>query len=314
MKKILVIGSLNMDISVQLDRVPNAGETLTGNRLLTSPGGKGANQAYAIGKLGGDVAMLGAVGQDAYGDELCQSLASVGVDVSGIRHVKGGNTGTAVIMVESNGENRIVILPGTNACVNSGYIDENIDMLKRCDILLMQLEIPLDTVVYAAKKAKELGKTVIVDPAPATADVPEELWSYVDYIKPNESELNTILTGKTDGLSLNEALAQVQSLGVRYVWVTLSGKGVFVRDKNGHEELVPAIRVEAVDTTAAGDSFLAAATLSLAKGLSDAEAVTYGNRVAAVAVTRHGAQQSVPTPEEVEAFLGLPVMDSLVLE
>ena len=306
MKKILVIGSLNMDISVQLDRVPNAGETLTGNRLLTSPGGKGANQAYAIGKLGGDVAMLGAVGQDAYGDELCQSLASV--------DVKGGNTGTAVIMVESNGENRIVILPGTNACVNSGYIDENIDMLKRCDILLMQLEIPLDTVVYAAKKAKELGKTVIVDPAPATADVPEELWSYVDYIKPNESELNMILTGKTDGLSLNEALAQVQSLGVRNVWVTLGGKGVFVRDKNGHEELVPAIRVEAVDTTAAGDSFLAAATLSLAKGLSDAEAVTYGNRVAAVAVTRHGAQQSVPTPEEVEAFLGLPVMDSLVLE
>ncbi|MBQ8815076.1 MAG: ribokinase [Lachnospiraceae bacterium] len=302
MKKILVIGSLNMDISVQLDRVPNAGETLKGNSLLTSPGGKGANQAYAIGKLGGDVAMLGAVGKDAYGDELCDSLTSVGVDVSRIRHVEGVCTGTAVIMVEARGENRIVILAGTNDCVDIPYIDENMDMIEQCDILLMQLEVPLETVVYAAKKAKELGKTVIVDPAPATADVPKALWAYVDYIKPNETELNMILTGRIDGLTVEEALPQVQSLGVKNVWVTLGGKGVFVRRENGEEELIPAIRVKAVDTTAAGDSFLAAATLSLARGLSDAEAVAYGNRVAAVAVTRPGAQQSVPTPEEVEAF------------
>ena len=302
MKKILVIGSLNMDISVQLDRVPKAGETLTGNRLLASPGGKGANQAYAIGKLGGEVAMMGAVGQDAYGDELCGSLCSVGVDVSRIRRVKGENTGVAVIMVESNGENRIVILPGTNGMVDCGYIDENMDMLEQCDILVMQLEIPLETVVYAAKKAKELGKTVIVDPAPATANVPRELWSYVDYIKPNETELNMILTGKTDGLSLEEALSQVQSIGVKNVWVTLGSKGVFVRSEDGHEELIPSIRVKAVDTTAAGDTFLAAAALSLVKGMSPAEAVSFGNRAAAMAVTRPGAQQSVPTLQELEAF------------
>ena len=300
MKKILVIGSLNMDITLRMDRAPEAGETLTAETLLTTPGGKGANQAYAAGKLGGDVAMLGAVGKDAYGDALCRNLASVGVDVSRIKHIEDVSTGTAVIFVEGSGQNRIAIVAGANGLVDRAYMDENMDKIQECDIVILQLEIPLDTVVYAAKRAKELGKTVIVDPAPAVPDIPRELWAYVDYIKPNETELNIILTGKADGLPLFEALKQVQQLGVKNVWVTMGGHGVFFKDENGREETIPSVRVKAVDTTAAGDTFLAAAAVSLSKGKPASEAIAYGNRAAAVAVTRPGAQQSVPTEEEVE--------------
>ncbi len=302
MKKILVIGSLNMDITLRMERAPEAGETLTADSMVASPGGKGANQAYAAGKLGGDVAMLGAVGQDAYGEELIANLASVGVDVSGIQKIADVPTGTAVIYVEHTGENRIVLVTGANGMVDRAYIDAHMDKIAACDIVILQLEIPLDTVVYAAKKAKDLGKTVIVDPAPAVPDIPKELWAYVDYIKPNETELNIILTGKADGLPLDEALTQVQQLGVKNVWVTMGGHGVFFRDENGREETIPSVRVKAVDTTAAGDTFLAAAAVSLSKGKTPAEAIAYGNRAAALAVTRPGAQQSVPTEEEVEGF------------
>ncbi len=302
MKKILVIGSLNMDITLRMERAPEAGETLTADSMVASPGGKGANQAYAAGKLGGDVAMLGAVGQDAYGEELIANLASVGVDVSGIQKIADVPTGTAVIYVEHTGENRIVLVTGANGMVDRAYIDAHMDKIAACDIVILQLEIPLDTVVYAAKKAKDLGKTVIVDPAPAVPDIPKELWAYVDYIKPNETELNIILTGKADGLPLDEALTQVQQLGVKNIWVTMGGHGVFFRDENGREKTIPSVRVKAVDTTAAGDTFLAAAAVSLSKGKTPAEAIAYGNRAAALAVTRPGAQQSVPTEEEVEGF------------
>lgn len=304
MKKILVIGSLNMDITLRMERAPEAGETLTADSMVASPGGKGANQAYAAGKLGGDVAMLGAVGQDAYGEELIANLASVGVDVSGIQKIADVPTGTAVIYVEQTGENRIVLVTGANGRVDRAYVDAHMDKIAACDIVILQLEIPLDIVVYAAKKAKGLGKTVIVDPAPAVPDIPKELWGYVDYIKPNETELNIILTGKADGLPLDEALTQVQQLGVKNVWVTMGGHGVFFRDENGREETIPSVRVKAVDTTAAGDTFLAAAAVSLSKGKTPAEAIAYGNRAAALAVTRPGAQQSVPTEEEVEGFIG----------
>lgn len=304
MKKILVIGSLNMDITLRMERAPEAGETLTADSMVASPGGKGANQAYAAGKLGGDVAMLGAVGQDAYGEELIANLASVGVDVSGIQKIADVPTGTAVIYVEQTGENRIVLVTGANGRVDRAYIDAHMDKIAACDIVILQLEIPLDIVVYAAKKAKGLGKTVIVDPAPAVPDIPKELWGYVDYIKPNETELNIILTGKADGLPLDEALTQVQQLGVKNVWVTMGGHGVFFRDENGREETIPSVRVKAVDTTAAGDTFLAAAAVSLSKEKTPAEAIAYGNRAAALAVTRPGAQQSVPTEEEVEGFIG----------
>ena len=299
MKKILVIGSLNMDITLRMERAPEAGETLTADSLITSPGGKGANQAYAAGKLGGDVTMLGAVGQDVYGEELCSNLASVGVDISGIRKIAGVPTGTAVIFVEHTGENRIVLVSGANSMVDRTYIDEHIDKIRDCEIVMLQLEIPLDTVIYAAKRAKEMGKTVILDPAPAIPNISAELLSCVDYIKPNETELNMILTGKTDSLQFDEALEQVQKLGIKNVWVTLGSQGVFLKESGRDGELIPSVRVTAVDTTAAGDTFIAAAAVSLAKGKSSREAVSYGNRAAAITVTRPGAQKSMPNADEV---------------
>lgn len=299
MKKILVVGSLNMDITLRLNRVPDAGETITAKSVTTSPGGKGANQAYAAGKLGGDVAMLGAVGKDAHGDELCRNLASVGVDVSGIRHIEGVSTGTAIIFVEENGENRIALASGTNALVDINYIDEQIDKITACDIVILQLEIPIETVLYVARTAKRLGKTVIIDPAPATSNIPKELWTYADYIKPNLTELNMILTGKTSGLLLEDAIKELRHLGVKQTWITLGSEGVLMVDETGEEHRIPAIPVKAVDTTAAGDSFLAAAAVCLSQGKQPQEAIAYGNRVAAIAVTREGAQQSVPTKEEV---------------
>lgn len=302
MKKILVIGSLNMDITMRMERVPETGETLAADSMVTSPGGKGANQAYAVGKLGGDVSMLGAVGQDTYGKELLDNLASVGVDVSCIQQIANVPTGMAVIYVEHTGANRIVLMAGANSMVDRSYIDAHMDKIVESDIVILQFEIPLDTVVYAAEMAKKFGKTVILDPAPALSGIPKKLWTYVDYIKPNETELNIILTGKTDGLPLNEALIQVQKLGVKNVWVTMGSRGVFFRDENGREETIPSIKVKAVDTTAAGDTFLAAAAVSLSQGKSTNAAISYGNRAAAVAVTREGAQQSVPTEEEIEQF------------
>lgn len=299
MKKILVIGSLNMDITLRMERAPEAGETLTADSLITSPGGKGANQAYAAGKLGGDVTMLGAVGQDVYGEELCSNLASVGVDISGIRKIAGVPTGTAVIFVEHTGENRIVLVSGANSMVDRTYIDEHIDKIRDCEIVMLQLEIPLDTVIYAAKRAKEMGKTVILDPAPAIPNISAELLSCVDYIKPNETELNMILTGKTDSLQFDESLEQVQKLGIKNVWVTLGSQGVFLKESGRDGELIPSVRVTAVDTTAAGDTFIAAAAVSLAKGKSSREAVSYGNRAAAITVTRPGAQKSMPNADEV---------------
>lgn len=302
MKKILVIGSLNMDISLRMERAPQAGETLTADSVHISPGGKGANQAYAAGKLGGRVAMLGAVGQDAYGQMLCDNLASVGVDVSRILRAEGESTGTAVIFVEKSGENRIAIVAGANRLPDRAYIDRNMDMIRACDILLMQMEIPPDTVLYAAQKAKALGKTVILDPAPATPELPRELWAQADILKPNETELNILLTGKVDGLSPEEALKRAGELGAGRLWVSQGAAGVVIAGGPGGGERVPAVPVKAVDTTAAGDVFLAAAAVALSKGLSEREAVAYGSRAAAVAVTRPGAQQSVPTPEEVEAL------------
>ena len=299
MKKILVIGSLNMDITLRMERAPEAGETLTADSLITSPGGKGANQAYAAGKLGGDVMMLGAVGQDAYGEELCHNLASVGVDISGIRKIAGVSTGTAVIFVEHTGENRIVLVSGANSMVDRAYIDEHMDKIRDCEIVMLQLEIPLDTVIYAAKRAKEMGKTVILDPAPAIPNISAELLSCVDYIKPNETELNMILTGKTDSLQFDEALEQVQKLGVKNVWVTLGSQGVFLKESGRDGELIPSVRVTAVDTTAAGDTFTGYFLAGLCRGLPIRQVLTISAKAAAIDVSRKGAVPSIPSWGEV---------------
>lgn len=302
MKKIMVIGSLNMDSVVETPYMPKAGETISGKSVELIPGGKGANQAYAAGKLGGNVGMIGAVGADAFGTVLKENLEKVGVDTAGVEVMEGETTGQAFITVDSKGENSIIIIAGTNGLVTKEMVDKQRKLIEESDIVIMQLEIPIETVVYAKELARSLGKQIIVDPAPAVADLPEHFWEGIDYIKPNETELS-ILTGK-DIHTRQDAIEGARTLigkGVGAVLVTLGGDGcLYVTGTK--DRLFPAAKVKAVDTTAAGDSFTAGFALALSEGKTYEEAICFGQKVSAIAVTRKGAQTSVPTRKEVESI------------
>ena len=285
MKKILVIGSLNMDFVADVSHIPTVGETILAENFELVPGGKGANQSYAIGKMHGNVAMLGMVGQDTYGERLCENLESVGVDVSRIRKLSGVSTGIAVIGVIPEGDNSILVIPGANAHVDKSYIMENMDLLEASDIIVVQLEIPLETVMYAVKEARKRGKTVILDPAPAVSDLPDELFACVDVIKPNETELAILL----------------QQKGVKNIVVTLGGEGSYLLKEDHTEKRLYADKtVHVVDTTAAGDSYVAGLAVALSRGDSLDEAVELASRVSNIVVTRKGAQPSIPSFEELE--------------
>lgn len=299
MKKITVVGSLNMDIVIETPHMPKGGETVSGRNVTLVPGGKGANQAYALGKLGGNVTMIGAVGQDTAGDALLENLKKVKVNVSGIRRMEQGVTGQAYITVDDQGENSIILIAGTNGLVTKELIDNNIDILRESDIVIMQLEIPLDVVEYTKELAIKEGKTIIVDPAPAVTDIPNHFWKGIDYIKPNETEL-AILTGlkmETRDEIVQGARMMIEK-GVKNVIVTLGGDGCLFVTKET-EEFFPSHKVKAIDTTAAGDSFTAAFALALSQGKEYKEAIELGQKVSSIVVTKKGAQTSIPTMEEV---------------
>ena len=299
MKSILVIGSLNMDFVVNVDKMPVAGETRLGRNVELIPGGKGANQACAIGKLGGKADMLGAVGKDSYADMQLNSLRNAGVSVSSIIKRENANTGIALITVNHAGENSIIVVPGANHTLTARDIDQHIELIRQHDIIILQMEIPLETVLYAAKCAKEAGKTVILDPAPAPEDFPSELYQYIDIMKPNETELS-ILTHSTDAThDLEKATNKLKEFGIQCVLVSLGANGVFINDSDGKLYHIPGVPVRAVDSTAAGDTFTAAVAVCLAKGNTIVEAARYANIAAALAVTKKGAQSSIPTYEEV---------------
>ena len=304
MKKILVIGSMNMDFVTDVPHMPAVGETILAQGLEFVPGGKGANQAFAMGRLGGDVAMLGAVGADTYGERLCENLARAGVDVSQVRRCQEAATSIAVIGVTPQGDNSIIVLPGANRTVDRAYLEEHRGLLEDCDILAMQLEIPLDTVLYAAKEAKALGKTVVLDPAPAVPDLPEELYPCLDLIKPNETELS-ILTGRPFSLeTLGDSARLLRQRGARNVLVTLGAEGSYLLEEDGRETRIPGDKtVQAVDTTAAGDSYLAGVCVALSQGKDLPQAAALASAVASLVVTRRGAQTSIPDREEAQALL-----------
>lgn len=300
MKKILVVGSLNMDCVVETPVMPKAGETISGRSVILVPGGKGANQAYAVGKLGGNVSMIGAVGNDSFGHALKENLENVNVDTTGIKVLDGETTGQAFITVDDQGENSIIIIAGTNGKVSKELIQKNRNLIEESDIVIMQLEIPLEVVEYVKDLAKEMEKLVIVDPAPAVAGVPDSFWKGIDYIKPNETELE-ILIGRKMGTreELKEGAREMLAKGVKGVIVTLGGEGcLFVTREE--EMFFEANKVKAVDTTAAGDSFTAGFALALSEGRGCKEAIRFGQKVSAIAVTRKGAQTSIPSREEVE--------------
>ena len=299
-KGILVIGSLNMDLSIDLAKMPVTGETILGRGIAYKAGGKGANQACAAGKLGGRVRMLGCVGQDEFGQKLVKSLSESGVETDYIKESRDLPTGTAVIYVDDNGDNSIVVIPGANMACDIEYLKEQDEQFHWCDYVVLQMEIPYEAVWYSVKRAKELGKMVILNPAPAPDEIPEEILSLVDYLTPNETEI-IALNGKSKD-DIREGAEKLLSRGVSNVIATLGDRGALLVNRYG-ETFYPARKVVSVDTTAAGDCFNGAMVAALAEGQSEAEAILFANIASSIAVTRKGAQESLPIREEVAGIM-----------
>lgn len=300
MKKIVVIGSLNMDFSINVDRSPEIGETVFGNCYSLVPGGKGANQAYAIGKLGGNVSMLGAVGNDSNGKKLIKNLSTVNVDTSHIEIIENVDTGCAFVNVEKSGDNRIVVIPGANNCVTKEIIDKNIEVIQESDAIIMQLEIPIETVKYVIDIANDLHKLIIIDPAPAKYNILDGLYDKIDFIKPNETELKTLTGINTSNTRrVIKASNLLVKMGVKNILVTLGESGAYLINEGSVKKYdVP--KIDVVDTTAAGDTFLGTFTMEYLESEDLDKAISKANKVASIVCTRKGAQSSIPTKEEVD--------------
>ena len=289
-KKILVIGSLNMDMVIPVKELPQKGETILGGSPAHIPGGKGANQACAAGKLGGAVTMLGKVGQDGMGRALKENLAAAGVEVTHVEETPDAPTGMAVIYVGETGSNSIVVIPGANGLCDAAFIEANEELIAAHDIIVLQLEIPYDGVFRAIQLAKKHGRLVVLNPAPAPDSLPPEVIASLDYFTPNETEMARIAGLPVGGVE--EAIAAGKKLG--------EAGALLVTKETA--QVLPTLRVQAVDTTAAGDTFNGAFVTALAEGMSQEEAIAFGNKAASISVTRKGAQTSIPSREEVDGY------------
>jgi ribokinase len=299
---VLVVGSLNMDLVARAERLPRPGETLPGQSFATLPGGKGANQAVAAARLGASVAMLGCVGSDAYGEQLRAALLSEGIDTRAVGVVDESASGLAMIVVDAHSQNTIVIIPGANGLLSPARVQAADELLQAADIVIVQLEIPAITVGHVLERAYALGKTVILNPAPALGPLPVAWYAQIDYLIPNESEaqaLSGVAVYSRDTASL--AAARLLELGAPRVMITLGGEGVLYADAQGVEHF-PASLVEALDSTAAGDTFVGGLAAALAGGQSIRQAIGFAQVAAALSVTRAGAQPSIPTLAEVRGF------------
>jgi ribokinase len=297
MENILVIGSSNTDMVILTERFPLPGETIVGGTFLLNPGGKGANQAVAAARLGGNISFISRLGSDVFGATALEGFKKEKINVAHILIDKDEPSGTALITVNAEGENTIVVAPGANNRLLPSDLTALPMLLMDNDVLLMQLEIPLQTVVHAAEIAKKADKRVILNPAPAT-QLPDELLDGLYLITPNETEAE-ILTGiaVTDFESAQKAARYLREKGVQNVIITLGNKGAWVEagEQSCH---IPAPKVVAIDTTAAGDVFNGALSVAIAKNLDWIPAVEFACKVAAIAVTRIGAQASAPYVHE----------------
>jgi len=298
--RVAVVGSLNMDLVARAPRLPHPGETLAGRTFAQVAGGKGGNQAVAAARLGAQVSMLGCVGADANGAQLRAGLEAEGIDCAAVETGREA-TGVALIVVDDASQNAIVIVAGSNGEVTPETIARHEAVLAAADVVICQLETPLDTVQAALATARRLGKTVILNPAPATGPLPAEWLPLIDYLIPNELEAAT-LTGLPVGSPEEAATAAavLRAAGARNVLITLGPRGVQAALEGAAPALYDAPKVKAVDTTAAGDTFIGGFAAQLAQGASVDAAIRFAQRAAALSVTRAGAQPSIPTWAEVE--------------
>jgi ribokinase len=299
--RIVVVGSLNADLVSRVAHLPAPGETVSAIAFDTHCGGKGGNQACAAATLGGRVALIGCVGDDEAGRMLTRSLRTVGVDVAAVDVVSGAPTGTALVTVDAAGENQIIVVPGANEALTPERLARHRDLFTGAAIVLLQLEVPLETVRAAARMARAAGARVILDPAPAPVNpLPEDLFADVDYVTPNETELAAI----ADGPAIESRARDLLRRGVGSVIVTMGEAGAKLIERGREREHQwPAPSTHVVDTTAAGDTFNAALAVALAGGTKIEEAGTFACAAASISVSRAGAQASMPTLDEVRAIL-----------
>lgn len=300
--KVFVAGSLNMDLTIRAPYAPKKGETVRGDGFFVTAGGKGANQAVACAKLGAKTLMVGCVGNE-FGDELVASIVNSGADARFVERKNGVSSGIAVIVV-AEGDNRIIIDRGANAKTDRALIDRALEEAEAGDYLVVQLEIEIDTVCYAIKRAKEKGMITLLNPAPA-AELPETVFADCDYFLPNQTEAQ-FYTGiyPKDEKSAKRCAAVLKEKGVKTVIITMGEQGSVCISDEGFIK-AEAVKVKAVDTTAAGDTYVGAFATKLAEGADNGEAMRFASAAAAVTVTRRGAQEAIPTREEAdEKFRG----------
>jgi ribokinase len=300
--KVVVVGSSNTDMIIKLDRLPRPGETVLGGEFSTAAGGKGANQAVAAARAGGDVTFVARLGDDVFGRVAIERFKAEGIDVRHVRADPGAPSGVALIFVDRHGENSIAVASGANARLTPADVRAADEVIRTADILVTQLETPVETVRAAVELARQHGVPVLLNPAPART-LDEGLLGHVSVVTPNETEA-ALLTGiEVSSVADAEAAAlKLAAMGIPQVVVTLGSRGAFVFDTD-HGELVPGFAVEAVDTTGAGDVFTGALAVALANGSNVVDAVRLANAAAALSVTKLGAQPSAPARAEIEEFL-----------
>ena len=301
-KKIVVVGSSNMDLVAKAPRIPVPGETIEGSDFFMVPGGKGANQAVAAAKLGSEVIFIARLGKDIFAKKSLENFKSVNIVTKHIEQLEGVPSGTALISIDEQGRNSIVVIPGANGRLSPLDIDKAKEDIVKGSVVVAQLEIPLETVERTAEIASANNIPFILDPAPAKP-LNDELLAIVDIIKPNETEAE-ILTGiaVTDDAGAAKAADVLLGKGVKTVIITLGEKGFLLASKD-NKEMIASYKVSAVDTTAAGDAFTGSLAHGLANGMDIRNAAVQANAVAAISVTGYGAQTSMPTFEEVQEFL-----------
>jgi len=299
--RIVVLGSINMDLVVHCQKLPVAGQTIMAKSASEFCGGKGANQAVAASLAGGEVTMIGAVGSDAFADRLIDNLKTHGVVCESVSRCEDHASGLAVIAVDARGQNSIMVVPGANAAVTPERVRAAESFIRKSDCLMVQLEIPIESVIEGIRIARKHGVHVIVDPAPAPTEFPNSLLE-VDFLCPNETEATALTGMPVTTVEQAKAVAiRLHEMGARVVAITMGEKGTLLHH-DGKSTWVPAIHVEAVDTTAAGDAFAGALAVRWAQTDDLLDAVCFANTAGAIAASRHGAQDSIATYEEILKF------------